>query len=121
MMFCTVERDGNDIVWRHQVGSLDEAFLFFNQYYKAKHDNSALTFSAEVGVDGFIRAYATLHSESYVRQRSLVNPGLLQTAKKQCNKFDYDANYVFLIESQLGVDECERQMAEDEAEDGEAE
>jgi len=101
--YLTVMRDGVEVVRRQQCADYAEAVAFTSRYYRVKPPirRAVLKFYTEAINGQFARSYATLTRERDIgtdRARSIDR----HAAIKQENAFEFDASYLFLIESEVG-------------------
>ena len=115
MYYATVFKDEETIVSRKPFHDFSEALKYFGAYYQPRSGRGTLSFTKEVKEGEFVRSYTELvdpatldnHVDNNYNSRYL-------RAVKMSNAFIYNGSYFFLVESELGIQEVQKELEEDE-------
>lgn len=118
MYYLTVANSkGEDLVRREAFADYGDAMAALSRYLRPMWPRSVLQFSTELINGKFARTYMQ------VRRPNDLDPGdefydrQLHLAKKQHNMYDYDEGYLFVIESDFGIEEAAATNNDDDDDD----
>jgi hypothetical protein len=115
MYFLSVTRNGVTIVDRKPFPDFEAALRFTAQYYRAKWGRSVLTFTTDVVNGEFLVSYATLRKIDDLDEDEVFYKEKYLAAVKHESAFEFDASYVFSIQSELSVREVDDEIEEDQS------
>ncbi|MCA9040107.1 MAG: hypothetical protein KDA65_07170 [Planctomycetaceae bacterium] len=105
MYFVTIDKNGDAIERRKPFSDYAEAIKYFSKYYQPKLGRGTLKFTTEV-VDGeFVRSYSELVDPTTIDPSDHAR---YVRSIKMDNAFSYDGSFVFLIESDLGIQDYDK-------------
>ena len=105
--FVTVEKNGDTVVDREPFDDYEEAVLSLSQFYESRFGRCVLSLTTEVVNGKFARSFAELNLPESIEVVDQISKQRYSIAAKYSNAFRYDASYLFLIESEVGLLERE--------------
>jgi hypothetical protein len=106
---------------REPFDDYEAAMAACSSYFRARARRTVLSFTSELVNGKFARSYASLALAREVSQENSFDAGVYADAVKTMNAFDYDAAYLFLIESEFGVADCDAMQTLHEEDDDDQE
>jgi hypothetical protein len=113
--FLSVFEDERDVVYRRPFKDFSEAVAACSDYYEPRTTGAVLEFTVQVIGKVVRRAIAQLTRPEDVRPEHKNSP-VSWRAAKDSNAFSFGHSYVFLIETDLGIEQTEQWKREDESE-----
>jgi hypothetical protein len=116
MYYVTVTRNGSNLMLRAPYADYAEAIEACSRFYRPRVAGSraTLTFQCEVINGVFARSYASLRRPEDVDTGDRDYASLRHYSVKHSCAFEYDASYRFCIESDFGIADVEKMLAEDD-------
>ena len=111
MYYLTVKKGDTDIVHRQQFDDYGAAVAFTSRFYQSTSARSVLVFTTEAIGGQFARSFAALTRTESLRPDEPFYMERYRTAANQENAFKYDASYLFLIESEIGIHDAQAMQA----------
>src|SRR5262245_22605308 len=103
MYYLTIKKNGEVILAKQPFADYAAAVAFTSQFYQPRAARSVLRFTTEVINGEFARSYATLERPENLDKDSPFFKERCHATVKKANAFSFDASYLFLIESELGI------------------
>lgn len=113
--FLSVFEGERDIVHRRPFEDFSEAVAACSDYYEPRAAGAVLEFTVQVIGKVVRRATAQLTRPDDVRPEHANSP-VSWRAAKDSNAFNFGHSYVFLIETELGMEQAEQWKRDDESE-----
>jgi hypothetical protein len=107
MYYLTVKKNGETIVDRSPFADYETALSETARFYRGKSRRSVLNFTTEVVNGSFIVSYATLRRTQDLNKDEYLYMEKYRAAVKNESAFEYDASYIFSIQSELGIREAD--------------
>jgi hypothetical protein len=107
MYYLTVDENDNEICSRKPFDDYGEALEACAQFFKPKSNRSVLSFTTETINGKFARSYTELKRPEHISAEDEIGKQRYAAAAKSSNSFEYDCSYFFLIESELGIKDCD--------------
>ena len=117
MYYLTITKDGMDVVRRMVFDDYAAAVGYTARFYEPKAVRSVLSFTTEVINGQFARSFATLNRPETLDPAGPFYKEKYHRAAQQSNAFAFDASYLFVIESDVGVRDTEAMQAAYESEE----
>ena len=117
MYYLTVKKNGEYVIRRREFADYSAAIAFTAQFYRPKAPRSVLQFTTEVINGAFARSFAALNRPEDLDPSGPYYTEKRHTAAKQSNAFAYDASYLFVIDSDVGIRDAEAMQAVYESEE----
>ncbi len=111
--FLTVEKRGVELVRRQPFDDYGDAIDFIGRYYKPRSQRSVLNFTTEAINGEFARSYVSLNRPDDLAKDDIGFERRYENAVKYSNAFDYDDSYFFMIESEIGIADCDEEDDDD--------
>lgn len=105
MYYLTVKKNGKIIIKRESFNDYSLAIEYCQRYYTPKYKRSTLEFTTEVVKGRFARSYA--YMTRIENEKSNIAGDNYDKTVKLANAFDFDSNYLFIIESDFGIKDAE--------------
>ena len=105
--FLTVEKRGEELIRRQPFDDYGDAINFVGQYFTPRSQRSVLNFTTEAINGKFARSYVSLNRPGDLAKNDVGFERRYEIAVKYSNAFDYDDSYFFMIESEVGIADCD--------------
>lgn len=117
--FLTVKNtdSGQRLVEREPFEDYGEAMRALSSYLRPRNPRSVLVFSTELINGEFARTFMQVRRPEDLDPKDPLSKQLRPLASKQANAYDYDCDYLFIIESEYGAAEADRIRANIDADD----
>lgn len=113
--FVTVIESGDEVVVRKPYVDYSEAINSLSRFYRSRAPRATLEFTTELINGKFARSYLTLMLPEDLDPDTPLYEKRRRQAVKQRSAYEYGHSYFFLIESEVGVADADRETEDDEA------
>jgi hypothetical protein len=112
MYYLTIEKNGNELCVRKPFDDYGTAIAACAVYYTPKTKRSVLTFTTETINGQFARSYVVLNHPERINRGDEIGRQLYAAAVANMYAFEYTDSYLFLIESEIGVEDAKEEARE---------
>jgi hypothetical protein len=101
-----------------RIADYGDAMAALSRYLRPRWQRSVLVFSTALNNGKFARTYMQVRRPNDLDPGHVFYDSQLHLAKKQHNMYDYDEGYLFVIESEYGIEECAATNDDDDGSTG---